>query len=604
MQLRYTDMVIDNFKSIRKLRIQFSDYAPGLYLVQGNNTIEPDLGSNGSGKSSLWDALSWIQFGKDASGLSTADLRPWSNGLQPHGTLGVQIGEQKYVIDRDGSQLRLNERDTTQAAIEQLLRLNHLTFCHSILLPQDEPLFFDLARTAKLSLLSNALQLDRWDERALAAKQRSHDIEHKINEQTGEIKAKDQQLDDLYRMSKDITRESKLWDEEFTERQRTAKAEIDKIKTEVARLQPSYDRADLAYDGAMTELHAARQSIHQLNDYIRLNIEESSDLKRGIATVESEVGRLRTELSDLNKKICPTCGQKLHKPPRRSELQQKIAELLERCDPSTLQANMSAAKDLEAQLKMQRDTEAKFLTKANDAQSEMNRLGPKLNEMDGKAQALIGRLEQDAQQGNPFREQRQQIRRNIERTQNEYDQLQEELRANKKRHKRVSFWSSGFKDVKLDIIKDVLQQLSICCDLMMPQLGLHDWKLELAIERETKSGSINRGIDVTVLSPSNGKQVKFKAWSGGEAQRLRLLGGVALSEVLLAQAGIEPTIQIFDEPTKGLSPGGVEDLVEFLAERAVRLGQVIFLVEQNALPSSRFAGTIAVRRGVEQTVIE
>jgi energy-coupling factor transporter ATP-binding protein EcfA2 len=90
--------------------------------------------------------------------------------------------------------------------------------------------------------------------------------------------------------------------------------------------------------------------------------------------------------------------------------------------------------------------------------------------------------------------------------------------------------------------------------------------------------------------------VRWEAWSGGEGQRLRLIGALALAEVLLAHAGLEPKIEILDEPTRHLSPEGVRDVAEYLILRSQDTGRKIFLVDHQLMDSSQFASTITIAK--------
>jgi len=139
-----------------------------------------------------------------------------------------------------------------------------------------------------------------------------------------------------------------------------------------------------------------------------------------------------------------------------------------------------------------------------------------------------------------------------------------------------------------------LQELELAANVMLEQMGLIGWQLKYATEKETKKGSITRGLNVTVLSPRNDRAVKWECWSGGARQRLRLIGALALSEVLLARVGLEPSLEILDEQCANLSIEGIEDLVDYLHDRAAQLDRVIYLIEHHTVASSKFASTINV----------
>jgi energy-coupling factor transporter ATP-binding protein EcfA2 len=114
------------------------------------------------------------------------------------------------------------------------------------------------------------------------------------------------------------------------------------------------------------------------------------------------------------------------------------------------------------------------------------------------------------------------------------------------------------------------------------------------MERETQSGKIKPGLSVSIFKPKHDEPVKWESWSGGESQRLRVIGAVALSEVLLRRAGVTCDLIVLDEPTRHLSPEGVGDLVEFLVE----LGRdhQVFYIDHQVVQSNQFASLITVTR--------
>jgi DNA repair exonuclease SbcCD ATPase subunit len=137
----------------------------------------------------------------------------------------------------------------------------------------------------------------------------------------------------------------------------------------------------------------------------------------------------------------------------------------------------------------------------------------------------------------------------------------------------------------------------------LADVGLMDWQVKYGIEKETKSGTIQRGLNVTILSPNNRVPVRWESWSGGEMQRLRIIGALALSDVLLGHAGINCGLEIIDEPSQHLSGDGVRDLCDYLAERAQGLGKQTFLVDHVAIQSSRFSSVINVTKERTGTIL-
>jgi len=156
------------------------------------------------------------------------------------------------------------------------------------------------------------------------------------------------------------------------------------------------------------------------------------------------------------------------------------------------------------------------------------------------------------------------------------------------------FWKRGFKDLKLQVIQEVLGELELVTNALFEEVGLIGWTVKYDIERETKSGTVKRALNVAISSPQSEGFVKWESWSGGEQQRLKLAGALALSDVLLAKVGVEPNIEILDEPATYWSAEGVQDLCAFLSERAKQLHRSIFYVEHQAAESAHFSHVLTV----------
>jgi DNA repair exonuclease SbcCD ATPase subunit len=181
--------------------------------------------------------------------------------------------------------------------------------------------------------------------------------------------------------------------------------------------------------------------------------------------------------------------------------------------------------------------------------------------------------------------------------------LQEQREALEIQLERTRYWIKGFKDVRLHVLEEALSELEFATNSMLDAIGLVGWEVRYAVERETKSGTIARGLMTTVLSPQQSGDVKWKSYSGGEGQRLRIAGALALSEVLLARAGVSCNLEVLDEPSQHLSSEGVSDLCEFLASRARMLKKSIYLVDHMAIESTYFDNTVVVEKTAQGSQI-
>ena len=212
-----------------------------------------------------------------------------------------------------------------------------------------------------------------------------------------------------------------------------------------------------------------------------------------------------------------------------------------------------------------------FRDREDRARDVLTNSRPKLLGQWNKADLLKKQRDQYRSDDNPHQAQLRDLRRRRAKVDEEMDVLREDLTKLARRLERTQYWVRGFKEVQLQVIDETLQELEMATNATLPEMGLEDWSIEYAVERETKSGSVRPELNATVLSPYNDKPVRWESWGGGVGQRLRVAASLALGEVLLNHAGVTCDLTILDEPSRHMSAEGIEDLIEMLADRARRV---------------------------------
>ncbi len=76
-----------------------------------------------------------------------------------------------------------------------------------------------------------------------------------------------------------------------------------------------------------------------------------------------------------------------------------------------------------------------------------------------------------------------------------------------------------------------------------------------------------------------------------------------MADLITAKCAMQPTFEVFDEPTMMLSNKGIESLIEVLKDRAMRLGKAIFLVDHRDLPTMKFEKIYTVVKTLENCVV-
>lgn len=602
MYLEFSKIALDNFKTFTGTPTTFplAHKQPGLHFIRGRNEDEPELGSNGAGKSTIFTALSWCLFGQTINGLRTPDIIPWAGGRPTVVVTWVFKDDKKHTITRatKPNVLMIDGAETGQTEVEQLLGFNFEVFKHTILFGQGQPLFFDLSPKEKMDVFAAALDLDRWERRSEVAKEKAQKLVDELNEIKQNILINTHGIEHNKNLLDSLKIQMDIWEDRRKLHGESIKEQRDTITAKLSKLSKKRDLADLALDGAGTELKALDKEITKLTDakVEAQNQHNKEDLK--LIQFKNEHKAVTRELSGLGKNDhCPTCGQSLkgtNLAKHKRELRDRLETLTDRIKagiPSQVVKTLEkAASDLAAA----RTHVATFNKAAIDAQTTLNVVGPEVIRLETQLKELQKQEAMRVELVNPHRAQAQELRKSISKLEAAITELEDEAKLVEQKQLQTSYWVKGFKAVRLFLLEELLQELELATNALLPESGLQDWKVSYDIEKETKKGTTIQGLNLTIQSPNNTKAVAWKSWSGGEGHRLRLVGALALSEVLLSHTGVNTNLEVLDEPTRDLSIEGVQDLCEFLAARAQQLNKDIFLTGHNVIESAHFSSTITV----------
>ena len=565
-KLSFNRLIIYNFKRFTgKPTILHLRSKPGLHFVTGDNRID-DLGGNGVGKSTLWDALTWVQHGTTVKGERNPDVRPWKDAEQTSVQLDYDIDGHKHELFRTiaPNKLQLDGKPITQEALDREL-MSFDIFANAVLFGQGQPLFFDLTPSAKMELLGQVLNLERWDDRSALANdsvKRLQSDELELNSFLTENRA---QLETVQGNIKDTAVRMKAWSKQVEEQTGQLQKDAESAEAEMNSLGKQRDDANLGYDGAITEWRPLQKQIREYDQQYQHALAKVFQLRDAQASPD----------------FCPMCKQKIK---GHAEHRRKLKVEYEAADKKK--------NKLLAVLQRLEKASKEFMTKANAAKDALDYYTGAWAEAAARVKVARERLEERSI--NPFRDQSREYKAERDRLQIEGDKLKIQLTVIRRKIERRLFWVKGFKEIRFDIMQSVLEELEFATNVLLADLGLTKWKVRYLTEKETKSGSVSRNLHVEIYSPYNTRPVPWKSWSGGEGQRLRLIGSLALSDVLLNRAGFRSTLQILDEPTLYLSDKGIDNMVDMLVDHARLTDKRIYYSDHRVMQSSRFASVLRV----------
>jgi DNA repair exonuclease SbcCD ATPase subunit len=510
VNLQFNSLEISYFGSFVKQHFAFSQYGPGLHFLQGRNEYEPQLGANGSGKSTLFNAMVWCLYGKTIDGRRNTDVSPWIHAGKTQ--VSVKLNKDEVTRTISPNRLLINDKVAGPEDIEKLIGVSFELFSHTILLGQGQPLFFDLEPSAAMRVLAAALNSERWAVRSKIASERTSELQSEYDHKSGEVSALDRLLVHLELTIATAKKKADEWAADRKERLQEQEAELAQLEKQFKAKQKLLDTATLSEEGAATEIKALVKEIDQLKDDINSNVAERTKYFTNIKQLTTDTAQLEQNLQAFAvEKQCPTCGQDI----KSSDLKQHVAETknnirAKRKQVEALETKMAGidpAKDVE-KLKVLQTAYGDFKSKHQEALSQVSLYGRECNDLKVKIATIKNLIAELSSGRNTYMEQVRDFVRQQDKALKERKELQEEQKTLGRKIERTRFWIKGFKDVQLYVITEVLQELEFVSNAMLADIGLEDWQIKFSIEKETQAGTLQSGLHVTILSPSNDKPVR------------------------------------------------------------------------------------------------
>ena len=244
----FEKIIIEGFKSFnQKAVIDFRDFGFGLNFVTGKNLVEPDLGANGVGKSTLWDALYWVLYGRTLQGLKASGCASWEHVGNPKVTLIVRLLGKRRVIRRTWKPNKLEIRKNkewhsiTQDELQTWVVLDEDTFTQSIIITQNSRMFFDLKPAEKLTVFTELMDLDYWLECSKDAQDRTESMWSDMHDLREKREAMGAIFEATKRMIVENTEFIKKLEKEEAAKKALVKGKISKIETKLKEVHGNYE---------------------------------------------------------------------------------------------------------------------------------------------------------------------------------------------------------------------------------------------------------------------------------------------------------------------------------------------------------------------------
>lgn len=602
---------IENFMSFKSADLLLNDR--GFVTVVGrNDSVCDNSVSNGSGKSSLWEALLWCLTGDTVRG--TKDV---VNNKSDEGALVELdfvlnnkqyrvIRSKEHSIYKTNLKIFVDEKDVSGKGIrdsEKILSnllsdIDAQLLSSVVILGQGLPQkFTNNTPSGRKEVLEKLTHSDfmiddlkkRVTQRQSMLSGRVSDTSAKLNVERsrGEILAR-QQAESMSFLSKSV--------DDVKEKLDSYRAEQSKLEEDVRSIEAT--KAELS--AHISEIQEKRLSIKEKGTQEILNLKQrQTELCEPIKTSVAELTAQRKQIEKTIKEkksikdVCPTCGQRISGvviPDTADDEKslQSCNELLSAYNAQIKKINEAFTSE-EAELRKTHNDEYSVCTlDINKLQDDLRRQSNTLKQIDSEILSINSKLNAVEAQYNEYQtlykyneEKLKQITEQLAKSENEASALESELEELNGRLGVVKSFSTAlsrdFRGVLLTGLIDYLNN-----------------KLKEFSNIVFNSDSVLFALDGNNISiKCNDKE--YESLSSGERQKIDVMVQFALRDMLCNYLGFSCNMLVLDEVFDGLDGRGCEKIIDLMSECLSDVSSVFVVTHRQdlAIPSD---GTIVVNK--------
>lgn len=289
-----------------------------LTLVLGNNVdLGGDGSRNGTGKTTLINALSYGLYGKALTNIKQNNLINKTNGKGMMVTVDFSYNGNEYRIERgrspnvfhflrDGMELGDNDIENagqgemrmTQFEVENVIGLSHSMFKHIVALNTYTEPFLSLKAGDQRELIEELLGITELSRKADKLKEISKNTKEQVKEEEYSLKGKEDTNARILKSIKDIERRQKVWKNKITTDVEALESALDSLSHVDIKNELEQHALLVTYNENLTAKNQATSWINNI---------EADDKKQ-----ESLISKLENEIKLLEDHKCHACGQELH----------------------------------------------------------------------------------------------------------------------------------------------------------------------------------------------------------------------------------------------------------------------------------------------------
>jgi len=328
--IQIKNLSVKNFMSVGNATQGINFDRRDLTLVLGENMdLGGDGSRNGTGKTTIINALSYAMYGTALSNIRKDNLVNKTNGKNMLVSLEFTVNNQDYRIERGRKpnllKFYIDNKETeaddnaqgdsreTQDAIENILGMSHDMFKHIMALNTYTEPFLSLKSNEQRTIIEQLLGITMLSERAEKIKELNRTTKEDITKEEFRIRAVQDANKRIQEQIESLKRRQGLWETKHDN-------DIKELEKALSSLQEINIEQEIQAHKDHKAWDQKRKDINDLSGQI-------SRTKLDITREEKTISKVSKEIETLKTHQCHTCGQPFHDEKHESVLASKQEDL-------------------------------------------------------------------------------------------------------------------------------------------------------------------------------------------------------------------------------------------------------------------------------------
>lgn len=621
MKIKLKHLILENFLSFGYAEIDLNDR--GYVLVNGiNNNPTDNATSNGSGKSSIWEAISYALTGETIRGITKNLVNIHTEGgMRVELSFSIDNTEYKICRYREHKEFKNDikffvngvdnsgkgVRDTEKLISEHLPDLTSSLIGSVIILGQGLPQRFSnntpsgrkevLEKLSKSDFMIEDIK-KRISDRKIALNKNLREIEDSTLSKSSQLSVIEKQLSSYQEQLSSLEDKTSYVEKirDTQEKVTAVQLELDSLSNAISETRSLGDNLTDQLNSQITLYNAEVQSRRTTLDELIKNYQSQDlQLKADIRSLQNEILRLKSIVD-----ICPTCKQKLPDVHKVDTTEREAQLETMRKEESQV---AKCLKEKEEELSnLLRDIKQKYEATQLDIKNQLNESKTTLNNLNKKREAYeseyraqstyLSNLQLSLQN---VEQQKTSIESTIQELEKDIDRLNSEI---------------GYNTVEKDDVKNrseiVNKMLNIATRefrgyLLTNVISYINKKAKDYSRDIFKTDKIELTLDGNNINISYDDKM-YENLSGGEQRKVDIICQLSLRDMLSQFSDFHSNVLILDEVFENLDYTGCQSVIDTISKKLTDV-ESLFIVTHRSdlmLPTDSSLTIIKDEKGISR----